>query len=183
MRVFSIIGSCRDKAVLVQQLIAHLQELDFTVSTIKRVSDDVDLDRPGKDTYLQRHAGAREIVIANSFRSAILEEYAQAQDEPDIEMLLSRLKPADVVLLEGFRLCAYPKLEVIGPNQGRRPLYHDDHSVIAIAGAVSGPSAAKPDEAELRSVRCFDLADISAIALFVLAQAALPGLACQETAA
>lgn len=183
MRVFGIIGNCHDKAVLVQQLIAHLQDLEFTVSTIKRVSDDVDLDRPGKDTYLQRLAGAQEIVIANSFRSAILEEYAQAQDEPDIEALLSRLKPADIVLLEGFRLCAYPKLEVIGADQERRPLYHDDDSVIAVTRVVTGTGAARPEETDQRSVRCFDLADISAISLFVLAQAAPPGAICRETAA
>lgn len=85
MRVFSIIGNCRQKALLMQQIIAHLQGLGFAVSTIKRVSDDVDLDRPSKDTYQQRLAGAQEIVIANSFRSAILHEFRQPQDEPDVD--------------------------------------------------------------------------------------------------
>jgi len=76
MRVFSIIGNCRAKAILVQQLIAQLQELDLTVSTIKRVSDDVDLDRPSKDTYQQRLAGAQEIVIANITIMAAMKENA-----------------------------------------------------------------------------------------------------------
>ena len=180
MRVFSIIGNCRAKAVLVQQLIAQLQELDLTVSTIKRVSDDVDLDRPGKDTYQQRLAGAQEIVIANSFRSAILEEYPQAQEEPDIEALLARLKPADVVLLEGFRLCVYPKLEVVAAGQDRRPLYRDDDSVIAIAG---GAEFQQPMGARHAGLRCFDLGEINSIALFILAQAVAPGLSYRETAA
>lgn len=170
MRVFCITGNCRDKATLVQQLIVHLRDLGPTVSTIKRVSDDVDLDRPGKDTYLQRLAGAHEVIIANSFRSAILEEYAHAQDEPDVEILLSRLKPADIVLLEGFKLCAYPKLEVIGRNQDRRPLYHDDNSVIAI----TGPSAMRADNSQQCAPRYFDMDDIFSIAIFVLAHAATP---------
>jgi molybdopterin-guanine dinucleotide biosynthesis protein MobB len=179
MRAFSIIGDCREKAALVQQLVEHLRGLGRTVSTIKRVSDEVDLDRPGKDTYLQRLAGAHEVVLANSFRSAILEEYAQAQSEPDVEALLSRLKPADIVLLEGFRLCSYPKLEVIGRSEDRRPLCHDDNSVIA----VTGPGATRSDNCQHCVPRYFDIDDIFSIATFVLAHSATPGWAGERATA
>ena len=50
MKVFGIIGGCRGKAGLVQGLVRHLTAEGRRVSTIKRVGDDLDLDRPGKDT-------------------------------------------------------------------------------------------------------------------------------------
>lgn len=179
MRVFGIIGNCRHKVLLVQQLIVHLQNLGFAVSTIKRVSDDVDLDRPGKDTYRQRIAGAQEIVIANSFRSAILQEFRQPQDELDVDELLRRLKPVDLVLLEGFHLCTYPKAEALAAEQGRRPLYHGDDTV----RAVVRPNGERAKEALLPGLRCFNLDETGSIALFILANAVAPGQPYQETAA
>jgi molybdopterin-guanine dinucleotide biosynthesis protein B len=179
MRVFGVIGSCRGKAGLLHRLIGHLQAQGMTVSTMKRVSDDVDLDRPGKDTYLQREAGAQEVVLANSFRTAILREHRTPQDEPDVDQLIQRLVPVDLVLIEGFRLSPYPKLEVIAADQDRRPHYLDDPSVIAIAGA----SGTSPSQAQGTVPIWLDIEDANALAVFVLSHAAIPGAVHVEAVA
>jgi molybdopterin-guanine dinucleotide biosynthesis protein MobB len=111
--------------------VEQLAAANVVTSVVKRVSDDVDLDRPGKGSYEQRQAGAREILIANSFRWALMREDAMPS-EPDVDELIARLEPVDLVLLEGFHLSSYPKIELIREKQDRRPNYHDDPSIIGI---------------------------------------------------
>jgi molybdopterin-guanine dinucleotide biosynthesis protein B len=161
MKSFTIIGDCRSKANLMQRLVAHLTGEGLMVSTLKRVSDDIDLDRPGKDTYLQRQAGAHEIIIANSFRWALLHEEHESFLEPDAGTLIARLAPVDLILLEGFHLSTQPKLEVAVAGQNRRLQCLDDDSVLAVASDL-------PIEAR---VPRFDFFDAPSIARFILAHA------------
>ncbi|HEV2677147.1 MAG TPA: molybdopterin-guanine dinucleotide biosynthesis protein B [Aliidongia sp.] len=161
MKVFGVIGGCRGKSGLIQGVVRYLTQQGLAVSTIKRVSDDVDLDRPGKDTYCQREAGAREIIVANSFRWALMHEQTGVFDEPAVEPLIARLSPVDLVLVEGFRLAPFPKLEVVLSGTDRRPQYRDDPSVIAIASDAPHGGA----------LACYDLADVHEIARFVERQA------------
>jgi len=131
VRVFGIVGDCHSKRRLLPQLVEQLTAAHVTTSVIKRVSDDVDLDRPGKGSYEQRQAGACEILVANSFRWALMREDAMPS-EPDVDQLISRLEPVDLVLLEGFHLSSYPKIELIREKQDRRPNHHDDPSIIGV---------------------------------------------------
>ena len=143
------------------RLVSHLTAQGLLVSTLKRVSDDVDLDRPGKDSYLQRQAGANEVMIANSFRWALLREERESFAEPDADILVARLQPVDLVLVEGFRLSKQPKLEVVMAHQDRRLQCFDDETVLAVASD-------HPIDAQ---VPRFDLSDTAGIAGFVLANA------------
>ena len=133
MKVLGIIGNCEAKASLVADIVAHLVRRGYAVSTVKRVRDDVDLDRPGKDTFQQRQAGAHEVIIASSFRWAILHERTDGFHEPEISPLIARLDPVDFIIAEGFRIAPIPKIEIIRAGSTRRPQYLDDPSIIAIA--------------------------------------------------
>ena len=161
MRVFSVIGSCAAKTSLVQRLVAELSGRGLRVSTIKRVPDDVDLDRPGTGSFGHRQAGAQEVMLASGSRQIIMREVRDDSDEPDVDGLLARLAPVDVVLLEGFRLSPYPKLEAVRAGQDRRILALDDPSVLAVTGEV-------PIAAPVPFLASFD---IVALADFVLANA------------
>ena len=136
MRAFGIIGNCRGKNRLVPQLVETLMARGVGVSTLKRVGDEIDLDRPGKESYAHRQAGAREVMIANAFRYAIMSEFTQPT-EPDIDDLLARLTPVDLVLIEGFHLSPYPKCEIMLAGQDRRPSYSDDPSIVALVTDVA----------------------------------------------
>jgi molybdopterin-guanine dinucleotide biosynthesis protein B len=160
MRVFGIVGNCRGKNLLVPQLVSALGALDISISTLKRVNDDVDLDRPGKESYAHRQAGAREVMIANSFRWAIMTERADLT-EPDLDVLLRRLAPVDLVLVEGFHLAPIPKCEIVLADQDRRPSYPDDPSIVALISDSSLKS----------TLPIFSPNAISEIADFILAAA------------
>ena len=164
MRAFGIIGNCRGKNRLVPQLVETFMARGVGVSTLKRVGDEVDLDRPGKDSYAQRQAGAREVMIANAFRYAILSEYTQPT-EPDIDTLLARLTPVDLVLIEGFHLTPYPKCEIVLAGQDRRPSYPDDPSILALVTNVEVEAG----------LPCFGPDMVEQIASFILANACATG--------
>ncbi|MDJ0390643.1 molybdopterin-guanine dinucleotide biosynthesis protein B [Roseomonas sp. E05] len=162
MRVFGVVGGCAAKAGLVRNLVAELTQRGLRVSTIKHVPDDVDLDRPGTGSWAHREAGAEEIMLASAARQILMRERRAAVDEPEVDDLLIRLAPVDLVLLEGFRLSPYPKLEAVKRGQDRRLLALDDPSVCAVTG--DAPVAAP--------VPFIPLSDVVALADLALLQAA-----------
>jgi molybdopterin-guanine dinucleotide biosynthesis protein B len=168
MKVFGVIGGCAAKTSIVQRLVAELSARGLRVSTIKRVPDDVDLDRPGSGSFGHRQAGAEEVMLASGTRQVIMREVRHDLDELDVDALLARMSPVDVVLLEGFRLSLYPKLEVVRPGQDRRLQALDDPSVLAVAGEMAIPAP----------VPFLPIADITVLADFVLAHAVEAG-SCQ----
>ncbi|MBB5695288.1 molybdopterin-guanine dinucleotide biosynthesis protein B [Muricoccus pecuniae] len=164
MRVFGIVGSCAAKAGIVPGLVAELTRRGLRASTIKHVPDDLDLDRPGTGSWAAREAGAEEIILASGTRHVLMRELRRMEDEPEVEALLARLSPVDIVLLEGFRLSPYPKLEAVRAGGDRRLLALDDPSVLAVTG----------DRPVAAPVPFLPLADRAGLADFVLAHAAEP---------
>jgi molybdopterin-guanine dinucleotide biosynthesis protein B len=167
MKVFSVVGGCAGKTEVVRRLVAELAGRGVRVSTVKRVPETVDLEKPGSGTWKHREAGAREVILASTSRIAILREMPTDEDEPDVEALLARLAPVEIVLLEGFRLTYYPKLEFVQPERDRRLIALDDPLVLAV-------TANQPVDAP---VPFLPLYDIGALADFVLMHAVTAGAA------
>lgn len=127
---------------MITALIVRLRARGLRVSTIKHTHHDVDLDKPGKDSWLHREAGAHEVVLAGDLRWALLHERRDPQPL-DLGLLLARLEPVDLVLVEGFARYPCPRLEVqraaISGLAGRRPLWPDDAAIEAVATDRSLP--------------------------------------------
>jgi len=131
------------------------------VSTLKQAHHGLDLDQPGKDSFMHRAAGATEVVISSARRFAILHELRE-EPEWDLPDLLARLAPVDLVLIEGFKRDAFPKLE-IHRAENHKPLIHpEDPHVVAIAADTPLPQATVP---------VLDLDDIERIADVLLEHA------------
>ena len=103
----------------------------------------VDLDQPGKDTFRHRQAGAREVVLASADRFALMVEHRGP--EPELPAILARLAPVDLVLVEGYKRDAHPKIEVWRAETGQPLIQPGDPLVRAVAtdAALSpaGPGA------------------------------------------
>ena len=113
MRVIGLAGwSGAGKTTLIVKLIPYLRERGITVSTLKHAHHAFDVDQPGKDSYLHREAGAREVLVASSRRFALMHELRGAE-EPSLAELLRRMSPADLILVEGYKRDAHAKIEVI----------------------------------------------------------------------
>lgn len=132
-KIFGFAGwSGSGKTTLVKAVIPSLIARGLKVSTIKHTHHNFDIDKPGKDSYEHRVAGAHEVVITGSSRWALLHEN-RGEPEPDIDFLLDRMAEVDLVLIEGFKSYPHSKLEVYRPEVGKPVLCVDDPSIVAIA--------------------------------------------------
>ena len=132
MQVLGIVGwSGSGKTTLLTALIPRLRARGLTLSTIKHAHHGFDMDRPGKDTYRHREAGAHEVLVATARRWALLHEVDGP--EPALPDLLARMAPVDLVLVEGFKTHEFPKLEVHRPKLGKPPIWPDWPDVAAVA--------------------------------------------------
>ncbi len=149
-RVFGITGwKNAGKTTLVERLVAEFVRRGWRVSTIKHAHHDVDVDQPGRDSYRHRAAGAGEVAVVGGQRYAIMREQAEAT----LAEVLERLAPADLVLIEGYKREAHPKIEV---RAGQAPsLAAEDPNVIAIASDM------QPSETHLPWFRRDDIAGIA----------------------
>jgi molybdopterin-guanine dinucleotide biosynthesis protein B len=144
MRVIGVAGwSGSGKTTLITKVIPVLVGRGLKVATVKHAHHEFDLDRPGKDSWLHREAGASEVMVASSRRWALIHEL-RGEPEPPLAELLDKLSPADLVIVEGFKRLAYPKLEVYRPSLGKPPLHPDDNCIVAIATDEPLPQAPLP---------------------------------------
>ena len=162
MRVYGVIGwKNSGKTNLMERLVAEISGRGFSVSTVKHVHHAVDLDHPGKDTFRHRQAGAREVVLASADRLAIMVEHRGP--EPELPAVLARLAPVDLVLVEGYKRDAHPKIEVWRAETGHPLIQPGDPLVRAVA-----------TDAELSlPVPVLDLNDTGAVADFILREVGL----------
>jgi molybdopterin-guanine dinucleotide biosynthesis protein B len=101
MIVFGIAGwSGSGKTTLIEKLIPQFGARGLTVSVIKHAHHGFDLDRPGKDSYRHREAGATQVLMLSSDRWVLMHELRGAP-EPTLDEQLRLLAPCDVVLVEG----------------------------------------------------------------------------------
>lgn len=148
------------KTTLLKKLIPALCEQGIRPGLIKHTHHDMDVDKPGKDSYELRKAGAAQTIVASSQRWALMTE---TPDEPELDLayLVSRMDAStlDLVLIEGFKHEAVAKILLFrqGCGHNEEEMTIDEH-VIAIASDV-------PLRAD---VPLLDINNIPQIAAFVV---------------
>ncbi len=163
MRVIGLAGwSGAGKTSLIVKIIPYLRERGIVVSTLKHAHHAFDVDQPGKDSYLHREAGAREVLVASNRRFALMHELRGAE-EPSLAELLGRMSPADLLLVEGYKRDALAKIEVFRTANGKPFLYPDDPTIAALATDAADRLPSHLPHAHLD--------DIAAIASLILALA------------
>lgn len=133
MKVIGMAGwSGSGKTTLVEKLIPHFTARGLRVSVIKHAHHGFDLDRPGKDSYRHREAGAVQVLMLSNERWVLMHELRGAP-EPTLEEQLRLLAPCDLVLIEGYKEAAVPKIEIHRPALGKPPLWPENPHVVAVA--------------------------------------------------
>lgn len=159
MKIFGLVGwSGSGKTTLLVKLLPELIGRGLSVSTMKHTHHNVDIDRPGKDSFEHRRAGASEVLITGAKRWALLHENRDGA-EPSMDELLARLSDVDLVLIEGFKAHRHHKLEVFRPAVGKPMLAADDPTIVAVASDTVLGDIGRP---------VIDLDDINAVADFVV---------------
>lgn len=135
MEVQKIIGfagfSGSGKTTLLEKVIPLLTARGLRIAVIKHAHHKFDIDKPGKDSFRHREAGAGEVMVVSGYRWALMHELAD-EAEPSLEELCARLSPCDLVLVEGYKYSVIPKFEVHRAVTGHPHLYPDDKQIIAL---------------------------------------------------
>jgi molybdopterin-guanine dinucleotide biosynthesis protein MobB len=162
MKVFGLVGrSGAGKTTLMVKLLAEMRRRGLSVSSVKHAHHGFDLDRPGKDSFRHREAGAKEVMLVSDARWALMHEISD-ELQPPLEDLIGRMAPVDLILIEGFHTHHHPALEVYRPSEGRDLMWREGSDILAVASDESLTGLTVP---------VLDLADAKAIADFVLAEA------------
>ncbi len=144
MRVIGFAGfSGAGKTTLIVRLIPELARRGFSVSTIKHAHHGFDIDRPGKDSYEHRAAGAHEVLVVSANRLALMRELRGAP-EPSLADLLRLVAPVDLILIEGFKRESLPKIEVYRAANGKPPIHPQDDRIVALVSDVADPPPRLP---------------------------------------
>lgn len=166
-RVFGITGwKNSGKTTLTERLVAEFAARGRRVSTVKHAHHDFDIDKEGTDSFRHRRAGATEVAIVSDRRWALMHEL-RGEDEPSLKVVLSRLAPCDIVLVEGYKREAHDKIEA--RRRGARdtaPLSANDPHIVAVAADFSPAGETLP---------VFDLDDVKSIADFIERTTGLSG--------
>ncbi len=163
MRIIGLAGwSGSGKTTLMAKVIPRLLARGLKVSTLKHAHHRFDIDQPGKDSYSHRMAGATEVLVSSAARFALLHEL-RGGPEPTLGMLVRKLSPVDLILVEGYKREPHPKLEVHRASVGKPLIQPDDPAVVAIASDAPLPQAKVP---------VVDLNDIDRIADILVQHAA-----------
>ncbi|UWQ75540.1 molybdopterin-guanine dinucleotide biosynthesis protein B [Leisingera sp. M658] len=157
MKIYGVTGwKNNGKTGLMERLVAEFCERGLTVSTIKHAHHATDVDQPGTDSHRHRQAGASEVVLASAGRIAIMQELRDAA-EPPLAELLARLRPVDLVLVEGYKREPHPKIEAFRQEAGTELIAPEDPNIRAVASNTA-MALDRP---------VFDLNDTAAIADFI----------------
>ncbi|HGY9606791.1 TPA: molybdopterin-guanine dinucleotide biosynthesis protein MobB [Enterobacter roggenkampii] len=153
------------KTTLLKKLIPALCARGIRPGLIKHTHHNMDVDKPGKDSYELRKAGAAQTMVASRERWALMTE---TPDEAPLNLayLVSRMDHStlDLVLVEGFKHEAVPKILLFRSDAGHdlSELTLDEH-VIAVAS----------DMAVELEVPVLDLNDVDGIAQFIVVWSAV----------
>lgn len=126
------------KTSVITKLLPIFASYNIRVSVIKHAHHQFDIDHPGKDSFNIRKAGAVQTLVASDQRWALMTEIDRIPDqsnEANLSALLQQINPdyADLILVEGFKHAAIPKIEIHRQNLQLPLLSEEDDSIIAVA--------------------------------------------------
>lgn len=145
--VFVVGYSNTGKTLLVERLIGVLQKRDYRVAVIKHAVHGYELDLQGKDTWRYCQAGADEVVVVGPVSLTRHKFYRQ---EPPLTEILNSIENVDLIIVEGYKKKAGPKIEVVrsGYTQSRLDLGDDLIAVVSDSPFNERVPCFAPDDVE-----------------------------------
>ena len=154
------------KTTLAVRLIAEFTARGFRVASVKHAHHNFQIDDADTDSARHRRAGSAQVAIVSANRWALVTELG-GQREPDIADVIAMLAPCDLIIVEGYKTAAIPKIEARRGRPGTQPLLaSDDPHIIAVA--------ADTPAAHLDPLPIFHLDDVATLADFLTKRFALP---------
>lgn len=167
MRIFGVVGwKNSGKTHLMVRLVSEFTSRGYSVSTIKHAHHSLEFATSDDEGREQRPAGAHEAIFSSPTRWSLTKETPPGEEEEPLRDLLARLRPVDLVLVEGYKLEGHPKLEAYRAGSRRDLIARTDDRIVVVA-----------TDADLRDVPVplIDLDDTASIADFIEKHVGLGG--------
>jgi molybdopterin-guanine dinucleotide biosynthesis protein B len=147
------------KTTVIERLIPILRERGIKVAVIKHHHNDFEIDKPGKDTYRYKQAGAKMAILASPRKVAVVQD---TETEIPFEEIITRyIRDVDLLIVEGFKREELPKIEVFQQKaDGDTPVCAGDRNLVAII----------TDESIITSLPVFSRDDVGGVAEFILSR-------------
>ncbi len=126
----SIVGnSGSGKTTFLEKLIPEIKRRGLRVGTIKHDVHGFDMDKPGKDSWRHKQAGASTTIISSPYQIGMVMDVSRDHDPDELLLLFSNV---DIVLAEGFKKGKRPKMEIFRPEISKELLCKGDENLIAL---------------------------------------------------
>ena len=161
--LFGLAGwSGSGKTTLSTKLIRNFTKIGINVGTLKHAHHKFDIDKPGKDSYNLRKAGAKPVIISSKERFALIQENDQNEEKSLFKMLemfsKEPINKCDIIVVEGYKNENIPKLEVHRSIINKPFLFKNDKNIFAIAS----------DNEKVTTIPSLDLNNINSITNFLI---------------
>ncbi len=161
--LFGLAGwSGSGKTTLSTKLIRNFSKIGINVGTLKHAHHKFDIDKPGKDSYNLRKAGAKPVIISSKERFALIQENYQNEEKSLFKMLemfsKEPINKCDIIVVEGYKNENIPKLEVHRSIINKPFLFKNDKNIFAIAS----------DNEKVTTIPSLDLNNINSITNFLI---------------
>ena len=143
------------KTTLLEKLIPELRGRGYRIGTIKHHVHAFEMDKPGKDTWRHKQAGANTVALSSPTGLGIIRDVAE---DLTIEELVGRYYgDIDLVIAEGYKRLGLPKIEVFRSALHDTPLPDRDDTWVAMVSDTAG----------VKELPCFGLEDAVGLADFL----------------
>lgn len=160
--IVTVVGkSNAGKTTFLEKLIKVLKNRNIKVGTIKHDVHGFDIDKPGKDTWRHAQAGADAVIISSSSKVAVIKKM---EHEMSLDQAAEFISDMDIILTEGYKRSAKPKIEIYRKAHSTELLCNPDELIAVVSDADWN-----------LSVPVFDLDDAIGVANLLQKKYSLPG--------
>ena len=154
-QVVSIVGnSSSGKTTLIEKLIAELKSRGYRIGSIKHAHHGYDVDTKGKDSWRHKNAGADTVIISSPGQIVMVKDDLESES---LDTLEKYFQDVDLVIAEGFKKEARPKIEIFRVQVHSEPLFKDSDDLVAMVS----------DSTVKMNVPVFGLEEIQKLADFI----------------
>lgn len=119
------------KTTYLEKLVACLKERGLRIALIKHDAHGFELDQPGKDSYRLREAGVDTMILSGPDQTVQISRHTAG--EPSLKQLLSSIQGVDLILIEGYKFGAQPKIQLLRKGYSKAPVGNPENTIAYIA--------------------------------------------------
>lgn len=120
------------KTTFLEKLIKELKNRKILVGTVKHDVHGFEIDKPGKDTWRHARAGADAVTISSPSTFAMIR---QMDEEMSLDQIVEQMSRVDIILVEGFKGSAKPKIEIFRMAHSRELLSRPEDLIALVSDA------------------------------------------------